>query len=80
MDPSVRNFSVVYSLILSFLVSIGETLVGKTDVMSALVELMSQGAVWSPVQDRRQKGPHSTDCVTLSRSFALTFCFLICKV
>ena len=80
MDPSVRNFSIVYSLILGFLVSIGETLAGKTDVMSALVELMSQGAVWSPVQDRRQKGPHSTDCVTLSRPFALTFCFLICKV
>ena len=80
MDPSVRNFSVVYSLILGFLVSIEETLVGKTDVMSALMELMSQGAVWSPVQDRRQKGPHSTDCVTLSRPFALTFCFLICEV
>ena len=76
----MRNFSVVYSLILGFLVSIEETLVGKTDVMSALMELMFQGAVWSPVQDRRQKGPHSTDCVTLSRSFALTFCFLICKV
>ena len=45
MDPSVRNFSVVYSLILSFLVSIGETLVGKTDVMSALMELMFQGTV-----------------------------------
>ena len=45
MDPSVRNFSIVYSLILSFLVSIGETLVGKTDVMSALMELRFQGAV-----------------------------------
>ena len=41
----MRNFSVVYSLILSFLVSIGETLVGKTDVMSALMELMFQGTV-----------------------------------
>ena len=80
MDSSVRNFSIVYSLILSFLVSIGETSIGKKDVMFALVELMFQGAVWSPAQDRRQKGPHSTDCVTLSRSFALTFCFLICKV
>ena len=45
MDPSVRNFSIVYSLILSFLVSIGETLVGKTDVMSAFMELMFQEAV-----------------------------------
>ena len=45
MDPSVRNFSIVYSLILGFLVSIGETLVGKTDVMSALMELMFQGTV-----------------------------------
>ena len=45
MDSSVRNFSIVYSLIISFLVSIGETLVGKTDVMSALMELMFQGAV-----------------------------------
>ena len=45
MDPTVRNFSIVYSLILSFLVSIGETLVGKTDVMSALMELRFQGAV-----------------------------------
>ena len=45
MDPSVRNFSVVYSLILGFLVSIEETLVGKTDVMSALMELMFQGTV-----------------------------------
>ena len=45
MDPSVRNFSIVYSLIVSFLVSIGETLVGKTDVMSALMELMFQGTV-----------------------------------
>ena len=80
MDPSVRNFSIVYSLILSFLVSIGETSIGKKDVMFALVELMFQGAVWSPAQDRRQKGPHSTDCVTLSRSFTLTFCFLVCKV
>ena len=79
MDPSVRNFSIVYSLILSFLVSIGETSIGKKDVMFALVELMFQGAVWSPAQDRRQKGPHSTDCVTLSRPFALTFCFLVCK-
>ena len=41
----MRNFSIVYSLILSFLVSIGETLVGKTDVMSALMELMFQGTV-----------------------------------
>ena len=40
----MRNFSIVYSLILSFLVSIGETLVGKTDVMSALMELRFQGA------------------------------------
>ena len=55
MDPSVRNFSVVYSLILGFLVSIEETLVGKTDVMSALMELMFQGAVWSPVQDSSRK-------------------------
>ena len=38
----MRNFSRVYSLILSFLVSIGET-VGKTDVMSAFMELMFQG-------------------------------------
>ena len=45
MDSSVRNFSIVYSLIISFLVSIGETLVGKTDVMSALMELMFQGTV-----------------------------------
>ena len=45
MDPSVKNFSRVYSLILSFLVSIGETLVGKTDVMSAFMELLFQGAV-----------------------------------
>ena len=51
----MRNFSIVYSLILSFLVSIGETLVAKTDVMSALVELLSQGAVWSPVQDSSRK-------------------------
>ena len=55
MDSSVRNFSIVYSLIISFLVSIEETLVGKTDVMSALMELMSQGAVWSPVQDSSRK-------------------------
>ena len=55
MDPSVGNFSLVYSLILGFLVSTGETLVGKTDVMSALVELLSQGAVWSPVQDSSRK-------------------------
>ena len=41
----MRNFSIVYSLIISFLVSIGETLVGKTDVMSALMELMFQGTV-----------------------------------
>lgn len=41
----MRNFSRVYSLILSFLVNIGETLVGKTHVMSALRELMFQGAV-----------------------------------
>lgn len=41
----MRNFSIVYSLILSFLVSTGETLVGKTDVRSALMELMFQGAV-----------------------------------
>ena len=41
----MRNFSIVFSLILSFLVSIGETLVGKTDVMSALMELMFQGTV-----------------------------------
>ena len=41
----MKNFSRVYSLILSFLVSIGETLVGKTDVMSALMELMFQGTV-----------------------------------
>ena len=45
MDPSVRNFSIVYSLILSFWVSIVETIVGKTDVRSALMELMFQGAV-----------------------------------
>ena len=45
MDPSVRNFNIVYSLILSFLVNTGETLAGKTDVMSALMELMFQGAV-----------------------------------
>ena len=51
----MRNFSIVYSLILSFLVSIGETLVAKTDVMSALVELLSQGAVWSPEQDSSRK-------------------------
>ena len=41
----MRNFSRVYSLILSFLVIIGETLVGKTDVMSAFMELLFQGAV-----------------------------------
>ena len=41
----MRNFSIVYSLILGFLVSTGETLVAKTDVMSALMELMFQGAV-----------------------------------
>ena len=41
----MRNFSRVYSLILSFLVNIGETLVGKTDVMSAFMELMFQEAV-----------------------------------
>ena len=41
----MRNFSIVNSLILSFLVTIGETLVGKTVVMSALMELMFQGAV-----------------------------------
>ena len=41
----MRNFSRVYSLILSFLVIIGETLVGKADVRSALMELMFQGAV-----------------------------------
>ena len=51
----MRNFTIVHSLILSFLVSTGETLVGKTDVMSALVELLSQGAVWSPVQDSSRK-------------------------
>ena len=39
----MRNFNIVYSLILSFLVNIGETLAGKTDVMSALMELMFQG-------------------------------------
>ena len=41
----MRNFSIVYSLILIFLVSIVETVAGKTDVMSALMELMFQGAV-----------------------------------
>ena len=41
----MRNFSIVYSLILSFLVSIVETVAGKTDVMSALMDLMFQGAV-----------------------------------
>ena len=56
----MRNFSIVYSLILGFLVSIGETLVGKTDVMSALMELMSQGGcmVSSTGQEAERTSQH----------------------